>query len=240
MTSKNIVVKKVNFKDIVSAWDKLWPGRDHDPYSSMLRLGGHDIRIRDNYDYTCIAAYDWGDKGKLVGVQVGHRSSKQDYRTRGLWIDPNSRGQGIAQMLFCKLEEYAKFQGCRWLWSFPRLSSLPAYMKAGYEPYGEPVKAEYEQNIKAQKDLSVLYTGIWNIDDYPFENQNFLLRIEDADKRQLLLGQNEQCRGIFMHVTQHWVNDYYADTFFDNIINDKTARPILVKKGDLNSPLHVL
>jgi GNAT superfamily N-acetyltransferase len=237
MKSKNIIIKKVEFEDIIPGWEKLWPGREYDPYSSMLRLGGYDPRIRDEYPYTCIAAYDWDNKGKLVGVQLGHKSAKRDYRTRGLWVDPNSRGQGIAQMLFERMEMYAKTQAARYLWSFPRLSSLPAYMKAGYEPYGEPVKAEYEQNVKAQKDLSVIYTSVWHVNEYPFENLK--LMVDTADKHGLLLGQNEEVRGNSIHVTQHWINDYYADGFFVSIDNDKTQKPSVIKKGDLMSPLHV-
>lgn len=240
MKSKNIVIKKVEFEAIIPAWEKLWPGRDYDPYSSMLRLGGYDPRIRDEYPYTCVAAYDWDNKGKLVGVQVGHKSSKRDYRTRGLWVDPNSRGQGIAQMLFERMEMYAKTQAARYLWSFPRLSSLPAYMKAGYEPYGEPVKAEYEQNVKAQKDLSVIYTGVWHVNDFPLDNYNFTSAVENYDNTGILLGQNEEVRGNLVHVTQHWVNDYYADNFFDGIKSNKIPEPLDIKKGDLTSPLHVL
>lgn len=240
MPSTNITIKKVEFEDILPAWEKLWPGRENEPFSAMLRKGGYDSHIRDNYKYTCIAAYDWDNGGKLVGVNVGHRSAKNEYRTRGLWVDPESRGQGIAGMLFERLEQQAQWEGCRWLWSLPRLSSLPAYMKAGYEPFGEPMKADYEQNVRAQKDLSIVCTSVYSITDAPIDNDYYLESVEYYDNGGYLLGQNEEVRNNKLHITQHWVNDFYCTKFITDISERATFHPEVIKKGDIKSPIHVL
>lgn len=235
LKSMNYQIKKIDYVTILPAWEKLWPGREHSAHSSMRMLGGHGPEIRDTYKWTGFGVYD----GKrLVGVNAGHKSSQFDYRTRGLWVDPDYRGQGVAQQLFEKLEEQAKYEGSRWLWSFPRLPSLPAYMNAGYIPYGETEHAEFEQNVRAKKDLSLLITSVFHVND-PLLDNNWNTEVEALESANKLLGQNEEVRGNFLHVTQLYVNEFYTMWDLDTI-KSRLPTPIYQVKGDHKNTDHVL
>ena len=231
-----IKYKRIEFIDIVPYWNKLWGDRIHTVYSSMLMRGNHDYHIKDTYKYRCWCAYDSARKDRIVGVMAGHKSEPLCYRTRGLWVDPDYRGQGIAQGLFALAELQAKNEHCRWLWSYPRLAALPAYMKSGYVAYGEPDLGEYDHCVRAKKDLSVLTTSVWNIDDSPIEDSMWLDQINIWEMQGSLLGQNEQVRGTFIHITQHWVNEMYMQPM--GAIGARENVRIVV--GDLDNADHVL
>ena len=207
----NLYYRRITFEEIIPYWDILWEGRKHFAYSQMQMRGGH--AACDHFKFSAFAAverrvnpkntYEFTDK--IVGVNAGHRSTKGEYRTRGLWVNPEYRGHGIAQRLFQMLEEQAMAEQCRWLWSFPRLSSLPAYMRAGYEPYGTPEKAEYEQNVTAKKDMSILVTyRLFNRNKKNMAHLQSYLNNMEADG--YLLGAN------FDNdlVTLHCINSEYA------------------------------
>lgn len=237
MTSKltKYPIKRINYTTILPAWEKLWPGREHFSHSSMRMMGGHSPEIRDTYKWSAFGVYD---KTRLVGVNAGHKTSQFDYRTRGLWVDPDYRGKGIAHQLFEKMEEQAKFEGSRWLWSFPRLASLPAYMKAGYIPYGDTVHADFEQNVKAKKDLSVLVTSVFKLDD-PILDSNWYQEVEALENANKLLGQNEEVRGNFLHVTQLYVNEFYTMWDLDTV-KARLPKPVYQVVGDYKHKDHVL
>ena len=201
----NILIKQIDYATILTAWEKLWPGRQHTAYSTMLMSGGYDTDIPDKFKWRAWGAYDlkYGsvDRARLVGVNAGHKSANREYRTRGLWVDPNYRGQGIAGKLFAQLEQQAENEHARWLWSFPRLPSLPVYMTAGYVPYGETVHAEFEQNVRAKKDLSVLIT------------EQYTQLPEDSDQLEsqgILLGENSEPTAHGHLVTRHFLNQTQA------------------------------
>lgn len=231
MTLKNFYLKRINFEQIKPIWNILWKDRKQEPFSSMTMKGDFDSKIKDIYKFSAFGVYE---SGKLIGVNAGHKSAQLEYRTRGLWVAQDYRGNGVAQMLFTKLEEQAKAEGARWLWSFPRLSSLPAYMRAGYKSYGDPEKAEFEQNVRAKKDLSIVTTVTFREGqlDKTFDNE-----IEILERQHKLLGQNTEIRNGINHVTQHWCNDHYIMWKSDKKVLPKPATIII---GDLDNPNHVL
>jgi GNAT superfamily N-acetyltransferase len=70
----------------------------------------------------------------IVGVNSGHACPNQNnYRSRGLWVDPNYRGQGLAQKLLTATIEQAQQEGYTQIWSYPRLSSWPTYQAVGFK-----------------------------------------------------------------------------------------------------------
>lgn len=230
-----IKYKRVEYPDILPYWEMLWPGRDHSVYSSMLMRGGIDHHIKDEYKHRCWIAFD-DTNMRTAGVMAGHKSESLCYRTRGLWVNPAYRGQGVAQGLFALAELQAKNEHCRWLWSYPRLSALPAYMKSGYEPYGEPDLGEFDHCVRAKKDLSVVTTTVWNIDDAPIEDVLWLDQIDVWEMQGSLLGQNEEVRGTFIHITQHWVNEMYCQPM--GAVGNREC--IRLTQGDVDHPDHVL
>lgn len=131
----------INFETIEEVWrEKLWPGRTSaiETHSAMTwpydnNSNEYDMSIF-NYPATFFAAYD---NEKLIGVNSGHRTADNLYRSRGLWVDPNYRKQGIAQLLFGSTETQARLEGCDAVWSIPRKTALPAYQRFGFETVGD-------------------------------------------------------------------------------------------------------
>src|SRR5210317_1798640 len=114
-------VSRIDFNTIQSIWkNKLWPNRNSaiETHSAMTwPFEGNpesiDIKI---FDYP---ATFWGAflDNKLVGVNSGHRTTIEQYRSRGIWVDPEYRKRGVAQMLFLMTAHQAKVEGCEMLWS---------------------------------------------------------------------------------------------------------------------------
>jgi len=229
--------KQITYDEILPYWDILWRDRERMiQYSAMRMMGGYDSDIKNTYKWRAFAVCDDKRGGKIVGVNAGHKSGAREYRTRGLWVSSEYRGRGIAQQLFKQLEDQAKHEMCRWLWSYPRLAALPAYCKAGYEPFGEADLGEFDHCIRAKKDLSVLTTTVWNIFENPLEDLQWLDQVDLLDKQGILLGQNEEVRGNFVHITQHWINDLWMQP--ESGVGEHY--PLHIHKGNPDNPIHVL
>ncbi len=131
----------IDFETIEPIWrEKLWPGRTSaiETHSAMTwpygnKSAEYDMRVFE-YPATFFAIYD--DK-KLIGVNSGHKTTNKLYRSRGLWVDPDYRKQGIAQLLFGSTETQARLEGCDAVWSIPRKTALPAYQRFGFETVGD-------------------------------------------------------------------------------------------------------
>lgn len=226
--------KQLKYEEISPYWDILWPKQLHQPYSSMMMRKGHDSRIADKFKWRGWCVYEGYS---VQGVMAGHKSSRKEYRTRGLWVSEKHRGKGIAQKLFELAETQAKNECCRWLWSYPRLQALGAYQKAGYEPFGETDRGKWDDCVRAKKDLSIITTTVWNITESPLELTGWAQNIDTYENQGILLGQNEEVRGNFLHITQHWVNDLYC---YPLAAVGTDIQPVKEIRGDLKDPLHVL
>jgi GNAT superfamily N-acetyltransferase len=90
----------------------------------------HDNRIYKLYTPTFFGVYD---NEKLIGVNSGHRSKKNEYRSRGLWVDPDYRGRKIGKILLQATINKAVEEGCDLIWSLPRESSMPVYNSVGFD-----------------------------------------------------------------------------------------------------------
>lgn len=88
-------------------------------------------RHEDNSD--AIATYfGWVVDGAIVGVNSGHTCADGSYRSRGLWVHPDFRRQGIAHHLLAATVERAAASNATLVWSFPRRSSWKTYERAGF------------------------------------------------------------------------------------------------------------
>ena len=152
---------KISFEQICNVWKtELWPERVSaiEPQSAMTwpfegTPEQYDMNI---FEYNPVF---WGVyiDNKLVGVNSGHRTTDTQYRSRGIWVDPQYRKHGVAQMLFNMTEHQAKIEGCNMIWSIPRKSALPAYTKFGFETIGNffDEGMEFGPNIYVTKVLNV-------------------------------------------------------------------------------------
>ena len=142
----------LTFEQIKEIWEKeLWPNRESaiETHSAMTWPFEGDPEPIDmnifNYPATFWGAYL---DNKLVGVNSGHKTTDELYRSRGIWVDPEYRKRGVAQMLFLMTAHQAKVEGCEMLWSIPRKTALPAYTKFGFETVGDYIVTETsEANI---------------------------------------------------------------------------------------------
>jgi len=123
---------KLEWKKIYYIWSNhLWPNRSViEPTSAMCYLNGYDIvnmqSLPTFFGYTI--------NDKIVAVNSGHACSNQNnYRSRGLWVDPNYRGQGIAQKLLKATIEQGHREEFNQIWSYPRQSSWPTYQAVGFK-----------------------------------------------------------------------------------------------------------
>jgi len=124
----------IEFEDIKDIWtNKLWPNRESEikSMSSMTYKGGYDMEIYKKYLPTFFAVYN--NNGKIIGVNSGHRTTDELYRSRGIWVDPAYRNQGVAGILFCETFGQAMKEQCKSVWSVPRKDALSAYKKVGFE-----------------------------------------------------------------------------------------------------------
>ena len=136
-----MITRKISFDEIAPVWhDKLWPNRTSsiEPMSAMTWPYEGDPQPIDMSIFEFEPVF-WGVyvDGKLVGVNSGHRTSDTQYRSRGIWVDPDYRMHGISQQLFMMTQHQAIIEGCEMIWSIPRKTALKAYTKFGFETVGD-------------------------------------------------------------------------------------------------------
>jgi GNAT superfamily N-acetyltransferase len=123
-------IRDITWDEIYKIWhNHLWPNRPSpiESHSAMMYLSGHSI---DNFKFKPhFIGYFSNDK--LVGVNSGHKCIDGSYRSRGLWVHPDHRGQGLGQML---LRQIIEFKGnAHFVWSYPRQTSWSTYENVGFK-----------------------------------------------------------------------------------------------------------
>ncbi|MDA8915589.1 GNAT family N-acetyltransferase [bacterium] len=154
-----MLTRKISFDTILPIWkNELWSDRTSaiETHSAMTWPfeGAPDPIDMNIFDYKPTF---WGVyiDDKLVGVNSGHRTNHTQYRSRGIWVDPDYRGRGIAQQLFTLTEHQALVEDCLLLWSIPRKTALSSYTKFGFETVGGYIETETaDANIYVKKFLA--------------------------------------------------------------------------------------
>jgi GNAT superfamily N-acetyltransferase len=155
-----MLTKRITFEEILPIWEtKLWSDRESaiETHSAMVWLFSGELVARNPYDMS-IFNYDahfWGTfiDGNLVGVNSGHLTTNTEYRSRGIWVNPSFRGQGIAQQLLQMTKHCAVMAGAKMIWTMPRKTALSAYERFGFKTVGDFFKTETaESNIYAVLD----------------------------------------------------------------------------------------
>lgn len=126
------MIQQIPFSLVLPIWQtRLWTNRGSDitPTSAMVFMGGHD----GNNMHGQSTFWGYVVNGTLVGVNSGHTCADGSYRSRGLWVEPNYRFQGIGKKLLQATIECGRKHNCVFCWSLPRQQSWPAYQSVGYE-----------------------------------------------------------------------------------------------------------
>jgi GNAT superfamily N-acetyltransferase len=148
------MIKIISFEEILEIWSNyLWKERTSkiESHSAMLYLGnGYDIK---NFDYTpSYFAYYVNDR--IAGVNSGHMCSDNSYRSRGLYVHPEYRNQGIGRKLLIATWKQGITENANFVWSYPKLSSWNTYQSAGFTLTSEWGDSELGKNAYCFFDCS--------------------------------------------------------------------------------------
>ena len=162
------VCEKSTFDEIHEFWrDGLWPGRktDIEPLNaivynrSLLEVWG---TVSISKDWTI---FDWSEPTffvmkeeetkKIVGVNSGFKTDDRTYRSRGIYVLPEYRGNRLSRILLENTIQQAKEEECDLIWSLPRASAMPAYKDVGFRRVGlwQDDDMEYGPNYLAVRNL---------------------------------------------------------------------------------------
>jgi GNAT superfamily N-acetyltransferase len=124
------MIRQISWQEILPVWQiKLWPKRaDIKTHSAMCFLQGYDMSNYSN-PATFFGLYK---DGNLVAVNSGHGTAC-GYRSRGLWVDEEYRGQGLGKKLLLATIDQARREGHAMVWSLPRQTSWPVYASVGFQ-----------------------------------------------------------------------------------------------------------
>jgi GNAT superfamily N-acetyltransferase len=146
------VVTKISYDEIFTIWrNNLWPNRTSpiESHSSMTFLGGYDIK---NKQYPA-TFFGYKDGDKIVAVNSGHRCHDNSYRSRGLYVMPEYRGQGLGCKLLLATINQGYEEGCDFVWSYPKKISWRTYAAAGFELASDWHESELDINAYCKKLL---------------------------------------------------------------------------------------
>lgn len=135
------MIKHISWEQILNIWStELWPNRNSpiETNSAMCFLNGHDM---DNMVKTP-AFFGYFVNKKIVGVNSGHMCGDGSYRSRGLWVKPEFRNQGMGTLLLKETIDQAKKESAEFIWSYPRKSSWNTYSNAGFNLASDWEKSE--------------------------------------------------------------------------------------------------
>lgn len=125
------MIQEISFDQLLPIWrTKLWPNRQSEitPNSAMVFLGGYD----GSNMHTEPTFWGYITHDTIAGVNSGHMCADGSYRSRGLWVDPGYRNQGIGRKLLLATVQRAQANGASFCWSLPRHQSWPVYQSAGF------------------------------------------------------------------------------------------------------------
>lgn len=119
--------------------------------NDMTYLGGHDRQIYEKYKPSFFV---FEINEEIVAINSCHKSSDDAMRSRGLWVKPEYRRQGITRKLFNAIFDEALSQRCKYVWSLPRKTALAAYEASGFVKTSDWLETETsEANCYVRKML---------------------------------------------------------------------------------------
>jgi GNAT superfamily N-acetyltransferase len=145
-------VKEITFKEITPYWKMLWKDSVIRRKSGVLLLNGFDETMNSNEKVipTFFGAFQ---NDKIVGVNSGYSPQEIQYRSRGLYVLPEYRRQGVAQQLLHATEGQGKREGKLLFWSMPRQEAINAYLKFGFKQVSKFYEMEYGRNCFVIKTI---------------------------------------------------------------------------------------
>lgn len=149
------MIKEISYEECLPVWNVLWADRKTkiEPISFMkfpiIVNNSYDYAARENISSPIFLGYF--DKQTLVGVNSLH-NVEDTTRSRGLFVFPQYRNQGIGTILLKRTIDLATGD---FIWSFPKKEALNAYLSSGFELASEPIydSLECKTNFYVKKYL---------------------------------------------------------------------------------------
>jgi len=158
-----IHIKKITWEQIRDIWEKHLPNMSIEPTSAMTCPRGLEYKsVGDDLHIEQVDEYDlqnqnftptfWGafDDDIIVGVNSGHMTLHNLYRSRGLYVKEKYRGKGIGQKLLLKTISQGYFENAIGVWSYPNRKSWMTYHNAGFILTGEEFNFDWIMNDQEQ------------------------------------------------------------------------------------------
>lgn len=149
-------INKISYTEIKELWKKLW-WDDFYPKSGVILLDWEkrDLSIHENNNIE-VSFFGAFKDGKIVGVNSGFCPYEFQYRSRGLYVSPEYRRQGIAIKLLDATQEQGRKEGKFLLWSVPRKEALPTYLKFGFLRISNFFNGKWGENCFVMKTIKAL------------------------------------------------------------------------------------
>lgn len=126
------MINKIDFETIQTIWrEHLWPNRQSsiEPCSALCYLTGkydlHNIKHAPTF-------FAYEVDGKIAGVNSGHKTVNGGYRSRGLFVFEEFRGQRIGSKLLAATIDQARLEHSFFIWSLPRKTAWTTYEQVGF------------------------------------------------------------------------------------------------------------
>lgn len=146
------MIKVVDFNSIYQIWRlHLWPERKSpiEQTSAMSYLGGYDLKNMDNAP----TFFAYFINNNIVGVNSGHMCFDRTYRSRGLFVFPEFRGNGIGQLLLEETIKQGHKENAHTVWSYPKISSWNTYLNAGFSLASDWENSELGKNAYCKVNI---------------------------------------------------------------------------------------
>lgn len=146
-----VTIQEITYEQCLTLWNQLWANRVSpiEPTSAMTFSHTSQRSYTTNVGTpTFLGAFV---NEQLVGVNSIHDVDENQQRSRGLFVLPEFRSNGIATKLLKATIACRKPGRC--LWSYPKDSALPTYVRAGFrvitDRIYDPVEDKWNYYVKA-------------------------------------------------------------------------------------------
>ena len=146
------MIQHISFEEILPIWrDYLWPNRVSaiENTSAMTFLGGYDLKNM----VSSPTFFAYLIEGKIAGVNSGHKCADNSYRSRGLWVFPEYRGNHIGRKLLQATIVQGIKEGVNYVWSYPKFSSWKTYQSSGFLLSSDWEQSELDINAYCKFDV---------------------------------------------------------------------------------------
>lgn len=127
--------KIIDFETIQTIWyeEDMWGQLAYaPPVNEYLYLNGKNKKIKD-LNYSKPVFYGYLENNKILGVNSYFHVNEDQCRSRGLYVYPKYRKNGIAIELLKYAIDQNKNKGYKFIWSKPRDTAIKSYQAAGYK-----------------------------------------------------------------------------------------------------------